>query len=195
MSLSLIVVILNLAGGENTPLALVILSTIASLILSYVLLSVALAAVDNHSDLLRFSQIRKHFPTFRQFFMLIGVGIATGFFVVLGFIALIIPGIYIMIRFMFTNLAYVDRKGRVMQTLRYSWHLVKGDVFWTVFLTVLVSFGLMLLGILLLGVGFLVTYPLSMLLIAKLYRALTLHHEEQSLIVQPEELPSPETSA
>ena len=191
VTLSLLMALFNFVGGEDTPSVFVFLAVIASIILAYVWLSVVLAAVDGKTDMLQFSQLRTHLPSWRGLAFFIIIGIVAGLFKILGFIALIIPGIYIMTRLMFVNIAFVDRKGGVMQTLRYSWHMVKGDAFWTAFLTGIVSFGLVILGILLLGVGFLVLYPISKLLIAKLYRALSLHHEEQSLIVQPEELAAP----
>lgn len=174
IGMSLVVAILNIATGDKSPTIIVVLATIASIVMSYVWLSISLAAVDGKVELLRFSALHAHIPSVRQFFFLIMVGLATGFFALLGLVALIIPGIYIMIRLMFTSLAYVDRKEGVMQTLRYSWHLVEGKKFWTVFLTGLVSFGLIILGVALLGVGFLVLYPIAGLLVAKLYRALSL---------------------
>lgn len=196
IALSAVMVLLNIVGNNqsNHPgvIALMVLSIIASIIWSYVWLSVSLSAADAKHELLTFKTLRHHLPSVRNFFYILGVGIMTGLFVLLGLIALIIPGIYIMVRLMFANLAYVDRKGRVMQSLRYSWHLVKGDVFWTVLLTMFVSFCIMILGIVALGIGMLIAYPVGMLLIAKLYRALTLNHEEQAVIVQPEELEAPE---
>ena len=197
-ALSAVMVLLNIVGnnddGRPLVIAIAVLSVIASIVWSYVWLSVSLAAADGKHELLTFKTLKVHLPSLRNFFIILGVGLMTGLFVLLGLIALIIPGIYIMVRLMFANLAYVDRKGCVMQSLRYSWHLVKGDVFWTVLLTMFVSFGIMILGMVLLGIGMLIAYPVVMLLIAKLYRALTLNHEEQSVIVQPEELEAPEES-
>lgn len=196
VALSFVMMILSVAGNTNDkrPVAMVVLlvTVIASIIWSYVWLSVSIAAVDGKHELLTFTTLKQHFPSFRNVVMIFGVGVMTGVFVLVGLIALIIPGIYIMVRLMFANLAYVDRKGGVLQSLRYSWHMVKGDVFWTVFLAMFVSFGIMILGILLLGVGMFIAYPIVMLFTATLYRALTEHHEEQSLIVQPQELEAPE---
>lgn len=196
VALSAVMLALNIAGDTNDKrswvFAVGIIAAIASVVGSYVWLSVSLAAADGKHELLTFKTLRQHLPTVRNFFMILGVGIMTGIFIILGLVALIIPGVYIMVRLMFANLAYVDRKGRVMQSLRYSWHLVKGDVFWTALLTMFVSFGVIILGLVLFGVGMLIAYPVVMLLVAKLYRALTLSHEEQSMVVQPEELEAPE---
>lgn len=191
IALSAVMLVLSFSSRSKQYPFLVVLLIIASVIWSYVMLSVSLAAIDGKDELLTFKTIKQHLPTVREFFMLVGVGLMTGLFVVLGIIALIIPGIYIMVRLIFANLAYVDRKGGVLQSLRYSWHMVKGPLFWTVLLTLFVSFGLMILGMILLGIGMLFMYPLSMLLMATLYRALTKNHGEQAVIEQPQELSTP----
>jgi len=191
VALTLIMVVINFAGGDKVPWYLSLVGSIASIIMSYVWISVALSTVDGKTDLLHFKKLSKHLPSFRTFFIFLGVWFVSGFFTILGLIALIIPGIYIMVRLMFAHTAYVDRKGTIMQSLRYSWHLVRGEVFWTVFLTGLVSIGLVILGIVMLGVGFFVLYPISVFLVTKLYRMLSLHHEEQSIIVQPVEIEAP----
>lgn len=188
VALSAVMVVLSFAGDSKQHPLFITIAIVGSVIWSYVMLSASLAAVDGKNDLLTFKTIKQHLPGVRTFFVFIAVGILTGVFILLGLIALIIPGIYIIVRLMFANFAYVDRKGGVMPALRYSWHLVKGDIFWTVLLSIFVSFGLTILGILLFGIGMLITYPLSMLLMATLYRALTKNHGEQAVIVQPAEI-------
>jgi hypothetical protein len=53
-----------------------------------------------------------------------------------------------------------------------------------------------LLGISAFRVGILVTYPIAMILLAKYYRALTVHHghaapESSTVVVQPTEIEAP----
>ena len=192
VGLTIITVVINLAGGDKAPWYMDLISAIASIIMSYVWISIGLATVDGKNELLTVKKFSTHLPTLRTFFVFLGLWFVSGLFTLLGFIALIIPGIYIMIRLMFAHTAYVDRKGTIMQSMRYSWHMVRGDVFWTVFLTGLVSLGLLLLGIIMLGVGFLVLYPVSVFLVTKLYRTLSLHHDEQAVVVQPIEIVAPE---
>ncbi len=99
---------------------------------------------------------------------------------VLGFIILLIPGMYLLVRLMFATIAYVDRQGSIIQSVRYSWHLVRGNVFWTVFLTMIAELALVIAGSLLFVVGLLVAYPLAILLIIQLYRTLSTHHYQKT---------------
>ncbi len=160
--------------------ALTIIVMIASVIWSYVWISATLAAVDGHSDLLSFRFISGHMPTVRQFFTLIGIGILVGLIVACGFILLIIPGFYFLVRLSFSNIAYVDRQQGVRASLKYSWHLVTGKIYWTVFLVLLIEIGLFILGAIPFMIGLLVTYPLGMLLMTILYRDLTVYQKSLS---------------
>lgn len=100
--------------------------------------------------------------------------------IVFGFILLLVPGVYLTTRLVFATTAYVDRQGSVSKSLSYSWRLVKGKIFWTVFLTVIVELVLVFLGSLLFFIGLLVAYPLGILLMAHLYRSLTTQHRHHA---------------
>jgi uncharacterized membrane protein len=74
--------------------------------------------------------------------------------------------------------------------------MTKGHVFWTTVLVALVSGVLYIVGIIFFGIGILVTYPLAMILMAKYYRALTLHHagiapQAAPVVVQATEIEAP----
>jgi len=212
VGLTAIMIVINFAGGEKMPFWMILLSLIAGVIMSYVWLSVALAAVDKKTELLSFKKFRYHLPTLRNFFKYVGVWIVSGaciaalllpfvivgsyimmlvtsgVFVIIGILPFLIPGLYIMIRLVFAQTSYVDRKGTIMQSLRHSWTMVKGDVFWTVLLTMIASIVLIIVGILLLGVGFLAAYPMSIFLTTLLYRKLSHYHGEQAIVVQAVEI-------
>ncbi|MDB5188728.1 MAG: hypothetical protein JWM92_326 [Candidatus Nomurabacteria bacterium] len=178
-SMAFVMVIFNLfTFTHNTTLTpqhtvLLIVVFIAVILWSYVWISVSLAAVDGKDDLLNYKSLSLHMPNVRQFFTMIVIGIAVGIIVGVGFVLLIIPGIYFLVRLAFATIAYVDRQNGVMQSLSYSWHLVKGKIFWTVFLVLMIAGILTVLGSITLMIGLLITYPIAMLLIANLYRALT----------------------
>lgn len=55
-------------------------------------------------------------------------GILVGFFVMLGLIALIIPGIYLMLRFSLVNQVVVLEGLTGMKALKRSWYLMKGNM-------------------------------------------------------------------
>jgi uncharacterized membrane protein len=179
MGLAFVMIILNLFTQDHHHNALLlILVCIAAVIWSYVLISVSLAAIDHKNDILNFKSLSVHMPTGRQFLMIIAIGLCAGIIVAVGFVLLIIPGIYFLTRLIFANTAYVDRQGSVRQSLEYSWHLVKGKIFWTVFLVLIIEIALIAGGTILFLVGALVTYPLAMLLVTHLYRALTVYHKK-----------------
>jgi uncharacterized membrane protein len=100
-------------------------------------------------------------------------------------VLLIIPGLYFLTRLAFANIAYVDRQQSVKKSLSYSWHLVKGKIFWTVFLVLIIEICLIMLGTITLMIGLLLTSPLAMLLVVHLYRALTIfHHNQQKALAE-----------
>jgi uncharacterized membrane protein len=166
--------------GTPTNIALTVLVVIAGAIWSYVWISASLAAVDGHSDLLNLRFVSQHMPSVRQFFTLVGVGVLVGIVVACGFILLIIPGFYFLVRLAFANTAYVDRQQGVRASLKYSWHLVTGKIYWTVLLVLLVEIALFILGTIPFMIGLIITYPLGMLLMTILYRDLTVYHRESS---------------
>lgn len=187
-----VLVVLNfIGGGRHTPWWLSLLVTIATLIWSIVLMKYSLVAADGKADLLHFKTIKTMLPSVRQVLMLIGIGIFSGIIVLGGLILLVIPGLYFAFRIGFGNLAYLDRGEGIRKSVRFSWDITKGSPFWTVVLVAIVSFALYLIGAIIFGVGLLVTYPIALILAAKLYRALVAYHGG-AVVVQPAEIVAPE---
>lgn len=180
--MSLVTILLNIASDTTDRLIGLpyILGTLCfvffAVILSFVWVRVSLAAVRGDTALMRVSRIRDMLPKGVQVLQLVGIGVLTGIIVLGGFVALIIPGVYLLVRLVFVNLSFVDKNLSVGGAIRYSWHLVRGEQFWTVLLVLLVSVVLIVLGVLAFGIGLIVTYPLVMLLIAYLYKALDDFH-------------------
>ncbi|HVY36080.1 MAG TPA: hypothetical protein VG982_02275 [Candidatus Paceibacterota bacterium] len=187
ITIAFVMFIFNIFSSSHHNVWLKALAFVAMVLWSYVTLSVTLAAVDGKEGMLSFDMLKAHLPTIMEFLKLIAVGVLAGLIIVLGFVLLIIPGVYFGVRLCFVNLAFVDRKGSVGGTLKYSWHLVKGDIFWSVFLVLIVAIALIFLGAIVFGVGMLVTYPIAMLLIAFCYRALTTFQSKQ-MAQQPTEV-------
>lgn len=88
-----------------------------------------------------------------------------------GFLALIIPGIYLSLAF--TPILYVvlDQKVGPVEAVQRCWNLTKGNR-GNIFLFGIASFFLNLIGIVALGVGLLVTVPFTWLAMAHVYRQL-----------------------
>ncbi len=102
---------------------------------------------------------------------MIPYGIASllnGVVLFVGFLFLIIPGIFLMVSLQFYTYFILDCKAGIVQSLRNSWaltHGVKGKLL----LFSLAVMGLNFIGVILLGVGILVTLPVSMLAGAMVY--------------------------
>jgi uncharacterized membrane protein len=177
--LAFVMIIFNLFTSQHheNPVLLAIV-IIAAILWSYVWISVSLAAADGKEALLNYKSLSVHMPTVRQFFMIVIIGIIVAIIVGVGFILLIIPGIYFMTRLLFANISFVDKQGSIKKSLEHSWHLVRGSIFWTVFLVLIIEIVLIVIGLLTLTIGLLITYPLALLLVTRLYRALDIYHRK-----------------
>ena len=91
--------------------------------------------------------------------------------VIAGFICLIIPGIYLAIKFQFYSFLIVDKNMGVMDSLKNSSAMTEG-VKWKLLLFALALGGINILGALCLLVGLLVTIPTSTMATVYVYRKL-----------------------
>lgn len=188
---ALVTVILNIINGDRIPWWVSIVIAVSGFVWSIIMMKISLAAVDGQTEKLSFNAIKDFVPSWQQALGLIGLGIMTALIFVGGLALLIIPGIYFAFRLGVANLSFIDRNEGVFAALRRSWDMTKGPQFWTVVLVALTSIALYVVGLILFGVGVLVTYPLALLLMAKLYRALGAHFDQgHTVVVQPVEIPA-----
>lgn len=78
--------------------------------------------------------------------------IIKGFFIFLGILLLIVPGVYLALRWMYAELLVIDKGLRPMEALRESARLTKGNM-WGLFRFSLLGSLVLILGLLLLIVG------------------------------------------
>ncbi len=91
----------------------------------------------------------------------------------IGFILLIIPGVYILLKYGFYGYVIVDRPElTAIDALRESARLTDG-IKWQLFSFYLALAGINILGALVLGIGLLYTIPVSTMAYTALYRSLT----------------------
>lgn len=90
---------------------------------------------------------------------------------VLGFILLIIPGVYLAIALMFTKYVAVDQQLGPIESVFASNKMVWGN-WWKMFALVLILIVLNILGFFAFIIGLLLTIPVSMLVIADAYNQL-----------------------
>lgn len=95
--------------------------------------------------------------------------------IVVGFVLLIIPGIYLALRFSMVRYAVIDGKG-IIDSLKESGRLTEG-VKWKLFLFFVVLTVLNILGFIALFVGLLVTVPITMVAYAHVYQKLLHRHQ------------------
>ena len=101
----------------------------------------------------------------------LGASILQMIVIIIGFILLIVPGIIFSLMFIFTPYIVVERSLTPLEAMKESARLTRGFK-WKLFLFVIVSFVLNIIGALLLLVGLLVTIPLTMIALAHAYKVL-----------------------
>lgn len=97
--------------------------------------------------------------------------IVTGVISALGFIFLVIPGFFISTRLALSNFALIDEGLKPIESIKRSWALTRGH-FWQMFLAGIIIVGLNIVGTALLGIGVLVSSPVSFLFSAYIYEKL-----------------------
>ena len=175
-------------NSKNTLLLIIIF--ILSLFWSYAASAISISITNNQNQNLDISSIQNYFPSIKQVLFFVLVGITSGIVILGGFIMLIIPGIYFIIRLTFSNMSYVDKQEGIIASLRNSWNLTNNN-FWTVSKTLFISLVFFISGSVFYGLVISFTYPIAILIMAQLYNALSRNNlAEQSIVEQPLELES-----
>jgi hypothetical protein len=105
-------------------------------------------------------QFSDFFRGFNYFLPLFLAGLASGIIVSIGFVLLVIPGIYLAVGYMLTTFLVVDYRMEFWQAMETSRQIVTKNWF-SFFLFALLLFAVNLLGALALGIGLLVSAPVS----------------------------------
>lgn len=127
------------------------------------------------------------FNEYRIFWRYLGVSILFPFIVFCGLILLIIPGLILAIRLSFSPLIVVDTKIGPIEALKESYAITKGS-FWKILLFWLAIAVMNLLGLLIFGIGLLLTVPVSTFATIYVYRLLS--QQKAGLIETPRPDPS-----
>jgi uncharacterized membrane protein len=170
MELVLFSTLLILAVGSMTGTKLFLLgfiSFIFSIIIKMGYTKIFLRIYDGENP--KFEDMFKEYGIFWRY---LGASILTCLAVLGGLILLIIPGLVWAIRFSFSPVIVVDTKMRPVAAMKESWAITKGQ-FWKL-LGFYITIGLFnLLGLICLGIGLLVTVPVSTLASIYVYRELS----------------------
>jgi uncharacterized membrane protein len=103
---------------------------------------------------------------------------------VIGLILFIVPGLYLWARYGFYPFFILDKESGPLEALNQSAEATEG-MRWPVLLLFLACLGLNLVGILLVGIGLLITVPVTLLALAIVYRKINASSQEA---IQPSEI-------
>lgn len=112
------------------------------------------------------------FSSYGLFFRYLGASILFGLMVAVGLILFIIPGIYLGLKYQFFSYLIVDKELGILDSLKESSQITQG-VKWQLLGFCLAVMGVNILGALALGVGLLVTVPLTVVAHVFVYRKLS----------------------
>lgn len=115
----------------------------------------------------------------KQFWPYFLAAIISGILTAVGFFILVIPGIYLLLRFFFASCLIMDKKLGALEALTESGRIAHGHM-WELLILVLAVVGINIVGLFALAVGLLVSAPVSMLAIVHAYR--TLEHKANEVI-------------
>ncbi len=107
----------------------------------------------------------------KPFWSFAAAHIVAGIAIGIGFVLLIVPGVILMLGWSFVRYLIVERGLGPINALKESWRITKGHK-WQLFLFGLALFGINLLGALAIGIGLLVSVPVTMIAVVHAYRTL-----------------------
>ncbi len=163
-SLSILFVIASIVSSRAGNFA----NFFVNLLYGPLMASITIAAAKSHKD---------EPITFATFFSypkpilltLIGASLLTGLLSLIGLVFLIIPGLYLIIGYSFTIPAIIDRDLNIWQAMEFSRKSIDQKWF-KLFLFVICTWLLNLVGILALGIGLIVSFPVSIIAIYFAYK-------------------------
>ena len=148
----------------------IILSNIVSLLMSISFIAVSLAIIEGKKP-----TNEDIFKSFRSYKIPLNYVLSSILYVLIvigGFIALIIPGMYLAVRLSFYKFIVVENENmNTFDVLKKSMEITKGH-FWKIFWFTIILFLLNMLGAMLFFVGLIITIPVSMLASTLLYKKL-----------------------
>ncbi len=129
-------------------------------------------------------EISDMFAVFKNYWNAVLAGLLVAIIVGIGIILLIVPGIIFACKLAFTPYLVVDRKMRVTDAVKESWHMTGGHA-WKVFLIGLLGIPVFIAGLICLGVGAIISVMWISMALASLYHAVSTAGAGASQITQP----------
>jgi uncharacterized membrane protein len=159
--------IVSALPGDNGAMVLVLAALVVNVLVELGLIAFILKA---HDDVAKVKLADLWYP--KAFLPYLAVKIMTTIAVLIGLVFLIVPGIVLALMFIFATYLVVDTGKGPIEALKESSRITKGHK-WGLFVLMLALIGINILGLLALGVGLLISVPVSLLAIAHTYRLLS----------------------
>lgn len=129
-----------------------------------------------------------YFGGFRFWLPLVVISLLGQLLVVLGLFALVIPGIYLAVGYLFSLLMGIFGGMDIWSAMEWSRKLITRN-WWQFFALLMILIAINLFGLLLLGIGLLITFPMTFLVLYVIFEDLTrdvFSEEESSPTHEPE---------
>jgi len=144
-----------------------VISSVISIIFGLGLIKISLKLCDGEEA--RFSDLVSQY---KLFFRYLFASFLYGLITLLGFVLLIVPGIILLIRLGFFDYLIVDKNSTIIESLKRSWEITRGNT-WNLFLLYFLFALINILGVLALIFGLFWSIPTTMVAEAFVYRKLS----------------------
>ncbi len=118
-------------------------------------------------------EIKDMFAAYSNYWNAVLANLLVAAIVIVGLMLLIVPGIFFACKLAFTPYLVVDRKMEVIEALRESWRMTNGHAL-SVFFIGLLGIPVMIAGLIVFGVGVIVSIMWINMALASLYQAVSL---------------------
>ena len=155
---------------EGSPALSLIVYVVGTVLLMIVDLGLLIKIPLNFCDNVK-SRLSDLFSQYKLFWRYLFASILYVLVILGGLILLVLPGLYLAIRFQFYGYFIVDRDSHIVESLKRSWDITRGNA-WNLFLFGLLLFLINVLGALALFIGLFITLPTTLVAVALVYRKL-----------------------
>jgi uncharacterized membrane protein len=163
-------------GQDGLNMAASLLSIIAQVIIEIGVVNIFLRAYDKKNI-----GVGDLFSRTDRIWVFIGVGIVMNFITMGGMVLLLVPGVIAIIALFPVTLLAVDKKMGVIDIIKASWAITQGNKI-SIFVFIIAAMIFNFLGLISLGIGALVTLPITFLATVHIYRKLLIQAERKNKI-------------
>jgi uncharacterized membrane protein len=117
-------------------------------------------------------EVQDIFAAFKNYWNDVAAGILVSIIVGIGFILLLVPGIFLACKLVFVPYLVVDKKMGAIKAIKESWNMTSGHA-WKVFLIYLVGIPVFIAGLICLFVGVIISIMWINIALASLYHAVS----------------------